>query len=104
MIRLGLRLRDAGKPDFNLRDLWIIVSNPVPEGPLYKAVLGDAWTGWSNSDWLLAELVDTVHWLQWAQTKDGQQGRNWPSPVPRPVINKQKKKQSLTHEQVESLL
>ncbi|MET7074209.1 DUF5361 domain-containing protein [Trueperella pyogenes] len=88
-----------------MRDLWVIVTNPVEDGPLFKKMLGDAWTGWTNTDWLLAELVDGVHWLQWAKTKDGQDGRNRPEPVPRPTIKKQKKKRRvLTLDEVNALL
>jgi hypothetical protein len=40
--------------------------------------------GWTTTSMLLAELVDTVHWLQWTKTRDGQRGRNMPARVPRP--------------------
>lgn len=30
---------------------------------------------------LLGEITDTLHWLAWTKTKDGQKGRNRPTPV-----------------------
>jgi len=42
--------------------------------------------GWTNTDMLLAELVDTVHWLQWVKTKDGQRNQGMPPRVPRPGV------------------
>ena len=39
---------------------------------------------WTKTDMMLAELVDTLHWLQWVKTRDGQRGRGMPPRVPRP--------------------
>lgn len=41
---------------------------------------------WSLNEYLLADVVDTLRWLQWAKTEDGSRGRNRPRPVPRPGI------------------
>ena len=40
--------------------------------------------GWTTQQQLLAEMVDVLHWLQWAKTRDGQRNRNRPPRVPRP--------------------
>jgi hypothetical protein len=40
--------------------------------------------GWSKTTMLLAEIVDTLHWLQWVKTRDGQRNRGLPKRVPRP--------------------
>lgn len=109
LIRLGLRLRNVGMPGLNLRDLWVIVSHPAKDGPLFQAMAGQAYTDWTVGDYLLAELVDVAHWLQWAKTEDGQKGRNFPARVPRPGEGKRHTKThtpggGLTYEQVMSLL
>ena len=105
LIRLGLRLRHVGTPGLNLRDLWVVVSHPVKDGPLFQAMVGEAYTDWQVTDYLLAELVDVAHWLQWAKTEDGHKGRNFPQRVPRPGEKKQRHTpKGLTYEQVIDLL
>ena len=45
------------------------------ESNLMRAMFPEQ-AGWNTNSMLLAELVDTVHWLQWVKTKDGQRNRN----------------------------
>ncbi|WP_311777842.1 DUF5361 domain-containing protein [Trueperella abortisuis] len=76
---------------------------------MFQAMAGQAYTDWTVGDYLLAELVDVAHWLQWAKTEDGQKGRSFPARVPRPGEGKRHKKSytpggGLTYEQVMSLL
>lgn len=52
---------------------------------LMRAMFPDR-AGWTTTGMLLAELVDTAHWLQWAKTRDGQRNRNQPKRVPRPGV------------------
>lgn len=47
--------------------------------------------GWSRTNMLLAEMVDSLHWLQWAKTKAGQKGRDRPALVPRPGVGPQRR-------------
>lgn len=76
----GLRLRDAGSIDFTWRDLWVLLDNLPPTSALARAQ-GFAW---SPTDYLLAQGVDYLAWMAWAQSEDGQKGRNRPEPLPRP--------------------
>ncbi|MFP7697114.1 DUF5361 domain-containing protein [Trueperella sp. LYQ143] len=89
LIRLGLRLRDVGQPCFNLRDLFLIVSHPMPGLPLERVVAGEAWTPWKTTDYLLASVLDCVRWLVWSKTRDGARGVNLPTPTPRPGMANQ---------------
>lgn len=41
-------------------------------------------TRWSDTEWLLADVVDRLSLLVWFKTKDGSKNRNRPEPVPRP--------------------
>jgi hypothetical protein len=54
-----------------------------PESALFTAMFPDR-AGWDKTTMLLAEMVDTLHWLQWAKTKAGQNNRDRPQLVPRP--------------------
>lgn len=47
--------------------------------------------GWTLETMLLATAVDTLRWLQWAQTEDGHKGRNQPDPIPRPGVKSSRK-------------
>jgi Family of unknown function (DUF5361) len=47
--------------------------------------------GWSRGNMLLAEMVDSLHWLVWAKTKAGQRGRDRPPLVPRPGVGPQRR-------------
>jgi hypothetical protein len=51
---------------------------------------------WNKQDYLLAEAVNMLRVLVWAQTKDGQKGRNRPKMVeiPRPKVHSQEGKLS----------
>ena len=43
-----------------------------------------------NDTILLAQILDTVRWLQWTKTKDGQKNRNRPDSVAEQMIVKEK--------------
>jgi hypothetical protein len=53
------------------------------DSALFTAMFPDR-AGWDKTTMLLAEIVDTLHWLQWAKTKAGQHNRDRPPLVPRP--------------------
>lgn len=83
LIRHGLRLRDLGSPGFSWRDLKVIVSQMKPgESSTWLAKNPDH--AWGLSEFLQAEVADTLHMLFWAKTKDGSKGRNRPKPIERP--------------------
>lgn len=87
LIRLGLRLRWLGTPDFDWCDLRAIIRHADPSSALVREMQPDA-ARWGVVEQLLAEAVDTLHWLQWAKTKDAQTKppRNPPKPIPRPGV------------------
>ncbi|MEW2011408.1 DUF5361 domain-containing protein [Microbacterium sp. NPDC078814] len=39
---------------------------------------------WGLTEFLTAEVADTLHMLFWAKTKDGAKNRNRPKPIERP--------------------
>lgn len=87
LIDRGLRLRDlCAVDDFNWDDLSAIVYRLQgdQESALYRAMNPD-WM-WGLPEMLLASTADTLRWLQWAKTSDGQKGRNQPRPIPRPGV------------------
>lgn len=87
LISHGLRLRNLGSEDFNWRDLKVIVRQCPRDSAIARAVEPDAAT-WGVQEQLLAEIADTLHWLQWTKTKDAaaKPPRNAPDPIPRPGI------------------
>lgn len=58
-----------------------------PESALYKAMYPpDEDSLWGLPEMLLAEAADSLRWLVWAKTEDGQKNRNHPHPIPRPGV------------------
>ncbi|WP_216395533.1 DUF5361 domain-containing protein [Arcanobacterium phocae] len=49
-------------------------------------MLGDKYTDWQDTEYLLAVVIDQLNWLIWSKTADGQKGRNRPEPIPRPGV------------------
>lgn len=61
--------------------------NVTPAAELAEAV--DAPYGpWSQTDMLLAELVDLTRWLQWAKTKAAEDNVDQPPAFPRPGVKR----------------
>jgi hypothetical protein len=80
-------LRDLCEVDeFNWDDLRAIVCAPI-DTALARAVRGDDWP-WGLQEMLLADVADSLHWLQWAQTEAARKKRGQPKPIPRPGIAK----------------
>lgn len=54
-----------------------------------KAVAAEVDYGpWSQTDMLLAELIDINRWLQWSKTKAAEQNKDQPKPYPRPGVER----------------
>ena len=81
LIRLGLRLRDAGSLEFNWRDLWVICRRLGRDSELYKSMNPDDDTSWSVTDYLLAMVADNTSFRLYQAA--GGKGKK-PKPVPRP--------------------
>lgn len=85
LINLGLRLRDCPSPQFNWRDLWIIVSYSGVNTNLVAEAHPDR-AGWDKHAMLLADIADNTDWLVWAKTKDAQEGGEPPPRHVRPGV------------------
>ena len=84
LIKAGLRLRNYPSPEYTWRDLWIFVRHvSITSTCLVRCSPS---RGWDRNNMLLADMVDGIHWLQWAQTKDGRKNRNRPEKIPRPGV------------------
>ena len=81
LIKLGLRLRDAGSLEFNWRDLWVICRRLGRDSELYKSMNPDDDTSWSVTDYLLAMVADNTAFRLYQAA--GGKGKK-PKPVPRP--------------------
>jgi hypothetical protein len=89
LIALELRLRDCPSPQFDWRDLSVIVRHSSPKSHVFAA-LHPSKAGWDATTILIGCAVDYLAILVWAKTKDAQKGRNrpksvmpWNNPTPR---------------------
>lgn len=62
--------------------------NATPEHEMRQAAGSAEYGPWSQTDMLLAELIDINRWLQWAKTKDAEKGTGHPEPYPRPGVKR----------------
>ena len=87
LIRLGLRLRNAGTPQFEWCDLRAIIATVTSDrsSALFRELYPD-YVEWDLKAHLAADTVDLLHLLVWFKTKDGSKGRNRPKPYPRPGV------------------
>lgn len=85
LIAKGLRLRDIPSRETNWRDLLVILRMSGPHDRFYQAVNPKA-AQWDLTNSLLAELVDSVRWLQWAKTDRATDISTIPKPIPRPGV------------------
>jgi hypothetical protein len=90
LISMGLRLRDAGTPEFTLHDLYVICANSPRTSALVRSIHGpDA--AWGLQEHLLATVADYQAILIWQKTKDGQKNKNRPKPIERPGVKTSEK-------------
>lgn len=67
-----LRLRNCPSPEFNWRDLWIIITYADVNSNLIAAAHPDKYQ-WDRHAMLLADIADNTDWLVWAKTKAAQE-------------------------------
>lgn len=85
LIRHGLRLRNLGTRELSWRDLLVIVKNQPPDQSALAVAVNPDDAAWQSLEpHLLAEMVDMLHLLVWAKTKDASKGRGRPKPIERP--------------------
>lgn len=78
---MGLRLRDAGTPGFNWRDLLVVCKRLGRDSELYRDINPEDDVTWTIDSYLLAQLVDNTSW----QIYQANQGKGTkPKPIPRP--------------------
>lgn len=82
-----MRLRWLGTDRLTWSDLRAIVACLPPDSALGRARDPDS-ARWQLNEMLLAEAVDTLHLLWWAQTEAGRKNRNRPSQIPRPGVKR----------------
>lgn len=58
---------------------------------------------WTQEDYLLANIANSLSLLVWAQTKDGMKNRNRPKPI-EPPRKTQAKKEAYTIDEYEEML
>ena len=85
LIRFGLRLRDFPSPRLTWGDMAVIIRQAPQDSAIARSVEPEAST-WGLSEQLLALIGDYLAWQVWAQSKDGEKGRNRPKPIPRPGV------------------
>ena len=74
-----------------------------PESWTHRALNPDWQWGLLHNQWGVP-LFDAVQWLQWAQTNDGQKGRNRPAPFPRPQTSKPAEYQAMDVDALDAYL
>ncbi|ATL65146.1 DUF5361 domain-containing protein [Nocardia terpenica] len=79
-------MRDVGSPEFDWRDLLVLIRQSPRDSALMAAAHPEA-ARWGQGEFLLAELVDLTALLLWAKTVDGAKNRNRPRPYPRPGVD-----------------
>jgi hypothetical protein len=100
----GQALSDLWTGDLSWRRLGVLIKHLPPESATktsirnatpveqLQAVVDDSETkygAWSQTDMLLAQLIDLVTWLQWAKTKAADTRPNEPpKPYPRPGVQR----------------
>lgn len=85
LIKVGLRLRDCPSERFTWRDLEIFIDY-LDNDSFLVGVVHPERAGWTKVNMLLADLVDTARIHVWLNSKAGQEGRDFPNPIPRPGI------------------
>ncbi|MFJ2506328.1 DUF5361 domain-containing protein [Microbacterium sp. NPDC087592] len=82
LIRHGERWRNVGH-SLSWRDVKVILEMQQPsDSALWMEQNPDHM--WGLPEFLLAEVVDSLHMLWWSKTKDGHKNRNRPKPLERP--------------------
>ncbi|WP_417556246.1 DUF5361 domain-containing protein [Microbacterium sp.] len=76
-----------GQPGTSWRDIWAVVSDAAHTMGTPLAASIDPRAEWPFETHLLADIADSLRFLGWAKTKDGQKNRNRPKPIPRPGMH-----------------
>lgn len=77
-------MRELGTETLGWHDLKVIIRWLPSESALFRAMNPDH--RWQLTQYLLADITDSLRWLVWAKTEDARNGRNRPELVPRPGV------------------
>ncbi|WP_139652775.1 DUF5361 domain-containing protein [Raoultibacter phocaeensis] len=77
----GLNIERMGI-DYSMRHAADLIAMLPSKSRTFRAI--DARYEWDMNEYLLAEAVDSLHMMVWANSKDAQKNRNRPKPLPRP--------------------
>lgn len=85
---IGERVRYLGTDRFTWWDLKVVVSQASESSPIVRKTNPELYR-WGLDQYLLAEIADTLHWLQWAKTPGAQKRipEGKPDPIPRPGLH-----------------
>jgi Family of unknown function (DUF5361) len=73
-------LEDIESGRLSLRVVLAMVKHAKPDSAIYRAVNG-VMAAWSMDQAMLARISNSLSWLVWAKTDDGQHNRNRPKPI-----------------------
>ncbi|WP_054815426.1 DUF5361 domain-containing protein [Nocardia arizonensis] len=76
-------MRQLGTDVLGWRDLKAIVTWLPADSALLRSMNPDG-SRWQLSQYLLADMTESLRWLVWSKTSDAQHGRNRPEPIQRP--------------------
>jgi len=85
LIDRGLRWRNCPSPEFNWRDLLLVIRYSSGDSHIVKAS-DPKRGGWTNLTMMIADLIDGVNWLVWSKTEAAQKGGSPPPPIERPGV------------------
>lgn len=81
LLVIGRSLEDLGTDRLSWRDLWIVLTQAPRTSAYARSRLGEA-ALWGLAEHLIASVLDAVNAGNWQR---GNQGRQVPTPRPRPV-------------------
>lgn len=84
LLRFDKRPEQLGSDDLPWVEAKIILKYAPADSPLKTLINPDV--VWNLQAQLLAEAVDTLHWLRWSKTRAAERNRDHPDPIPRPGI------------------
>lgn len=87
LMSIGERLRYLGTERLTWSDLKVVIKQAAPDSPIVRELNPDAYI-WTNTNQLLADIADSLHWLCWTKTKGAQKTppEGMPNPIKRPGI------------------
>lgn len=67
------------------RDLKVLIRHAPADSALARSLYSEEHQ-WQLTQYLLADMADSLRWLVWSKTAAAQDGRDRPEPIPRPGL------------------